>query len=106
MSALGQKPTCAPQKVMSALPPIATAKAARRDSACPLTLKADMCGAARDVRYGPKADMDISDQRRNVALLFRRDKQVRHPLPHLRTECTLRPLATRDVKSEPHWTFW
>jgi hypothetical protein len=68
--------------------------------------KADMCGAARDVRYGPKADMDISDQRRNVALLFRRDKQVRHPLPHLRTECTLRPLATRDVKSEPHWTFW
>ena len=27
MSALGQKPTCAPQKVMSALHPIATAKA-------------------------------------------------------------------------------
>jgi hypothetical protein len=27
MSALGQKPTCAPQKAMSALPPIATAKA-------------------------------------------------------------------------------
>jgi hypothetical protein len=27
MSALGQKRTCAPQKVMSALPPIATAKA-------------------------------------------------------------------------------
>jgi hypothetical protein len=40
MSALGQKHTFAPQKVMSALPP-----------------KADMCGAARDVRYGPKADM-------------------------------------------------
>jgi hypothetical protein len=33
MSALGQKQTFAPQKVMSALPP-----------------KADMCGAARDVR--------------------------------------------------------
>jgi hypothetical protein len=27
MSALGQKRTCAPQKAMSALPPIATAKA-------------------------------------------------------------------------------
>jgi hypothetical protein len=27
MSALGQKQTCAPQKAMSALPPIATAKA-------------------------------------------------------------------------------
>jgi hypothetical protein len=33
MSALGQKATCAPQKVMSALPS-----------------KADICGAARDVR--------------------------------------------------------
>ena len=33
ISALGQKQTCAAQKVMSALPP-----------------KADMCGATRDVR--------------------------------------------------------
>jgi hypothetical protein len=39
MSALDQKQTSAPQKIVSALPP-----------------KADMCGAARDVRYGPKAD--------------------------------------------------
>ena len=37
MSALGQKQTCAAQKVMSALPP-----------------KADMCGATRDVRFVPK----------------------------------------------------
>jgi len=36
MSALGQKQTFAPQKVMSALPP-----------------KADMCGAVVDVRFGP-----------------------------------------------------
>src|SRR5262249_58510587 len=36
MSALGQKRTYAVQKGMSALPP-----------------KADMCGAARDVRFGP-----------------------------------------------------
>ena len=40
MSALGQKQTFALQKGMSALLP-----------------KADMCGATRDVRYGPKADM-------------------------------------------------
>src|SRR5262249_5248872 len=48
----GSKQTCAakrhdresgiPHKTMSALPP-----------------KADMCGATRDVRYGPKADMTL-----------------------------------------------
>src|SRR5262249_41753382 len=43
MSALGQKQTFAPQKVMSALPP-----------------KADMCGAVADVRYGPKADIVLT----------------------------------------------
>ena len=37
---LGQKQTCAAQKVMSALPP-----------------KADMCGATRDVRFVPIADI-------------------------------------------------
>jgi len=40
MSALGQKQTFAPQEVMSALPP-----------------KADICGAATDVRSGPEADI-------------------------------------------------
>ncbi len=40
LSALGQKQTFAPQQVMSALLP-----------------KTDMCGAIRDVRYGPKADI-------------------------------------------------
>ena len=40
MSALGHKRTYAVQKGMSALPP-----------------KADMCGAIRDVRFVPKADM-------------------------------------------------
>src|SRR5262245_9394471 len=40
MSALGQKPTFAPQNVMSALPP-----------------KADMCSARGHVRFGPKADI-------------------------------------------------
>src|SRR5215510_6311227 len=40
MSALGQQQTCAPQKVMSALPP-----------------KADMCGALGHVCFGPKADI-------------------------------------------------
>ena len=40
MSALGQKQTCAAQNGMSALPP-----------------KADMCGATRDVRFVPIADI-------------------------------------------------
>jgi hypothetical protein len=40
MSALGQKQTFRVARAMSALPP-----------------KADMCGAARDVRYGPIADI-------------------------------------------------
>ena len=40
MSALGQKQTCAVRQLMSALP-----------------LKADTCGATRDVRYGPIADI-------------------------------------------------
>jgi hypothetical protein len=35
MSALGQKRTCAVQKGMSALPPIATAKADFRKRSCP-----------------------------------------------------------------------
>ena len=55
MSALGQKPTYAVQKAMSALPPIATAKANSRKSDLPP--KAHMCGATRDLRYGPKADI-------------------------------------------------
>src|SRR5262245_18126251 len=42
MSALGQKQTYAVQKGMSALPP-----------------KAVMCGANRNVRFGPKADIAI-----------------------------------------------
>ena len=42
MSALGQKQTFAVQNVMSALPPIA-----------------DMCGATRDVRFVPKADIAV-----------------------------------------------
>jgi hypothetical protein len=46
MSALGQKQTFAVQKGMSALPP-----------------KADMCGAARDVRFGPIADIRLSGGR-------------------------------------------
>ena len=42
MSALGQKQTCAMQNGMSALPPIA-----------------DMCGAKRDVRFVPIADIHV-----------------------------------------------
>ena len=44
MSALGQKQTFAVQEPMSALPP-----------------KADMCGATRDVRFVPIADIRASE---------------------------------------------
>jgi hypothetical protein len=58
MSALGQKQTSASQKVMSALPP-----------------KADMCGATRDVRFGPIAGMAApsitsSARNRNASEIF------------------------------------
>jgi hypothetical protein len=73
MSALGQKQTFAVQKAMSALPPIATAKADMPQMVMSaLNLKADMCGANRQVCFGPKADMrhlfdhliDAGEQRR------------------------------------------
>jgi hypothetical protein len=43
MSALGQKQTCASQKVMSALLPIATAKADLRKTSCPLYSRKRAC---------------------------------------------------------------
>ena len=59
MSALGHKRTFALQQVMSALPPIATAKADFPQTVMSaLPLKADMCGARAHVCFGPKADID------------------------------------------------
>src|SRR5262249_28753738 len=57
MSALGQKQTYAVQKGMSALPP-----------------KADMCGATRNVRFGPKADIGIFEDRGRDCLLHSRSR--------------------------------
>jgi len=58
MSALGQKQTYAVQKAMSALPPIATAKADLSQTVMSaLPPKADMCGALADVCFGPIADI-------------------------------------------------
>ena len=54
LSALGQKQTYALQKRMSALPPIATAKADMPQMVMSaLPPKADMCDATRDVCFGP-----------------------------------------------------
>jgi hypothetical protein len=58
MSALGQKRTFAPQKAMSALPPIATSIAFFGMTA--LRQKADMCVALAYVRFGPIADIAAS----------------------------------------------
>ena len=58
MSALGQKQTLALQKEMSALPPIATAKADMPQMVMSaLPPKADMCGALVHVCFGPIADI-------------------------------------------------
>jgi len=57
-SALGHKRTYAVQNGMSALHPIASAKADFRARSCPLyPPKADMCSALAHVCFGPKADI-------------------------------------------------
>jgi hypothetical protein len=54
---MGHKRTCAPQNAMSALPPIATAKADMPQKVMSaLPPKADMCSANRHVCFGPIAD--------------------------------------------------
>ena len=60
MSALGQKRTYAPQQAMSALHPIATAKADMPQMVMSaLPSKADMCSATSNVGYGPIADIGL-----------------------------------------------
>jgi hypothetical protein len=55
MSALGQKQTCAAQKAMSALHPIATAKADKPQMGMSaLPLKADLCSAFIYVCYNTR----------------------------------------------------
>src|SRR5262245_8287205 len=54
MSALGQKQTFAPHQPMSALPQKRQQKRFPQKAMSALPLKADMCGATEDVRYGPK----------------------------------------------------
>jgi hypothetical protein len=62
MSALGHKQTYAVQNGLSALPPIATAKADMPHNVMSaLPPKADMCGANRHVCFGPKADVRLLD---------------------------------------------
>jgi len=55
------------QKGTSALPPIATVKADFTQTVMSaLPPKADMCGATRDVRFGPKADIRQKSQSRMI----------------------------------------
>jgi Tfp pilus assembly protein PilX len=57
MSALGHKRTFAVQQAMSALPPNNDRKSVfPHNVMSALHLKADMCSAAADVRFGPIAD--------------------------------------------------
>ena len=57
MSALGHKQTYAVQNGMSALPNSDRESGLARKVMSALPPKADMCSAARDVRFGPIADM-------------------------------------------------
>jgi hypothetical protein len=58
MSALGQKRIYAAHKLMSALPPIATAKADMPQKVMSaLPPRADMCSALAHVCFGPIADI-------------------------------------------------
>src|SRR5215475_1643465 len=59
MSALGQKQTCAPQTVMSALP-----------------LKADSCSAQAHVCFGPKADISPVQKKRPPCGCLSKSKQT------------------------------
>jgi len=59
MSALGQKQTYAMQKGMSALPP-----------------KADMCSAARDVRFGPIAVAPTRSRRQPLSCTTARGTSI------------------------------
>src|SRR5262249_18650447 len=77
MSALGQKQTCAVHQSMSALPPIATAKADFRKSSCLLYPRKRTCAVHYpmsalppkatsnatygNVRYEPKTDIPLLD---------------------------------------------
>ena len=85
MSALGQKQTCAPQKVMSALPP-----------------KADMCGATRDVRFGPIADIATSRApRRKLSKVVNFEQKILHPLVSVGSSYT--PCGrSRCARIDPH----
>ena len=78
MSALGQKQTCAVQKVMSALLP-----------------KADMCGATRDVRFGSLADKPSRAKIRLCPLLSKRTSEG----PPLGSGAVLRGNARRTCRA-------
>ena len=66
MSALGHKRTFCVAIVMSALPP-----------------KADMCSAARDVRYGPTADILLQSGLISLSTSVAITSLIFHPPPPL-----------------------
>src|SRR6476646_9032821 len=96
MSALGQKRTCAPQNAMSALPPIATAKADSRSSSCPLYPRKRTCavqlgmsamGQKRTSKTAFSLVLQSGDQPVNIA----EDVQVAH----------LRPIECENRHADP-----
>jgi len=62
MSALGQKQTCAPQKSMSALVPVATAKADMSLASCPLFPRKRTCAL--------QSQMSAKGQKRTLSVVL------------------------------------
>jgi CheY-like chemotaxis protein len=85
MSALGHKRTFRSAIAMSALPP-----------------KADMCGAARDVRFGPIADITASrPPHGELSKVVNFEQKILHPLVSISSSYT--PCGrTRFARIDPH----
>ena len=69
MSALGQKRTYAAQQVMSALHPIATAKAKFHKWPCPLYVKSRHMQCNNHVRFTPDSDRESGFPRKVMSAL-------------------------------------
>jgi len=85
MSALGQKQTCAAQKVMSALPP-----------------KADMCSATRHVRLVPIADISYAQKKDRLVAFLVGTSAVQSEL----TIMTYQSDTRRDKRDDKFYTSW
>src|SRR5215471_4001052 len=101
MSALGQKQTCALQNVMSALHPIATAKATPQTVMSASPPKADISRTSCHVRCVPEADMsDLSHGDQASSLASRGDLHAKG------NNCKHHPTAMKKNSRSYHQAAW